>query len=148
MLKVDDMVITCAQNGSALSYWMHFLESREGTSERIKQQSTEKAMKLANAMLDDKKLSASVALSVQNKVSEWLAVAPIIQHWKDRLIIVLDREQQMELQQAGNMMGWKLLEFSRLLVKLTGFSITNGKPVTMKELTDKGCLLMQSIWLL
>ena len=43
----------------------------------------------------------------------------------------------MELQQAGNMMGRKLLEFSRLLVKLMGFSITNGKPVTMKKLANR-----------
>ena len=37
MLKVDDTVITCAQNGSAQSYWMHFSESQGGMSERTKQ---------------------------------------------------------------------------------------------------------------
>jgi hypothetical protein len=62
--------------------------------------------------------------------------SPILRHQGGRFLVVPDKEDQMMLQQTGNMSQRRMIAFNKLLIKLTSISIHSSKNM-LTALTER-----------
>ena len=87
-------------------------KSRGGTSVSTISRVTSKVVKLASLTLDQEKMSETVSKQARNRAAEQIAIDPLFRHRKGKTVLHLDKETQMDLQQAGGMTGRGFAEFN------------------------------------